>query len=188
MKRTGLKRTVAIIFAMTVSLVSFTACGDDKPKPKLPVGDKIEDIPNYVMQGFKLKSTDKGNIEWELNAKGAQVFEMKKKVYVQDFTMSVFEKNGASSILTGDRAEIDTTTNFLEATGHVKLKADNGMLLLTDKFFWDDAKKLAYGDSRVTVYKENTVLQGVGFESDMYMRNLKIHSRVKLQAKDIGDE
>jgi hypothetical protein len=27
----------------------------------------------------------------------------------------------------------------------------------------------------------------VGFESDMYMRDLRIHSRVKLKAKDIGD-
>jgi LPS export ABC transporter protein LptC len=181
-----LKRTVAIILTIAVSLV-LAACGDNKPKPRLPVGDKIEDTPNYVMQGFKLRNTDKGGVEWELEAKGAQVFEMKKKAYAQEFTMHTFEKNGSTSVLTGDRAVINTDTNFLEATGNVRLKSDNGMLLITEKLFWDDVKKLAYGDAAVTVIKGGSVLKGVGFESDMYMRDLRIHSRVKLKAKDIGD-
>lgn len=182
-----MKRTYAIILVITVSLF-LAACGDNKPRPKLPLGDKMEDIPSYVMQGFKMRNTDKGGVDWELEAKGAQVFEMKKKAYAQDFTMHTFEKNGSTSVLTGERAVINTDTNFLEATGNVRLKSDNGMLLITDKLFWDDAKKLAYGDAAVTVIKGGTVLKGVGFESDMYMRDLKIHSRVKLKAKDIGNE
>jgi LPS export ABC transporter protein LptC len=102
--------------------------------------------------------------------------------------MKVFEKSGAASILTGERAVIDTATNFLEATGNVRLKADNGMLLITGKLNWDDAKELAYGDGPVTVIKGGTTLKGVGFESDMYMRNLKLHSRVKLKAMESGND
>ena len=175
------------MIVMTAAMGLLASCGDSKPRPKLPVGDKIEDTPNYVMQGFKMRSTDKGGVNWELEAKGAQVFEMKKKAYAQDFTMHTFEKNGATSVLTGDRAVINTDTNFLEATGHVRLKSDNGMLLITEKLFWDDVKKLAYGDAPVTMIKGSTVLKGVGFESDMYMRDLRIHSRVKLKARDIGN-
>jgi LPS export ABC transporter protein LptC len=175
---------IIVIFA---AMVFLTSCGDNKPKPKLPVGDKIEDIPNYVMQGFKLRNTQKGGIEWEMEAKGAQVFEIKNKAYAQEFTMRTFEKSGAVSILTGKRAVIDTKTNFLEATGDVRLKSDNGMLLITEKLFWDDVRKLAYSDAAVTVIKAGSTLKGVGFESDMYMRNLKINSRVKLKA-EVGDE
>jgi LPS export ABC transporter protein LptC len=177
-----------IILILTSAMLLYCACGQEKPKPKLPVGDKIEDVPNYVMQGFKLRSTEKAGIEWEMEAKGAQVFEMRRKAYAQDFTMRTFEKNGSVSVLTGERVVINTDTNFLEATGNVRLKADNGMLLITDKFYWDDIKKLAYGDAPVTLIKQGTVLKGVGFESDMYMRNLKINSRVNLKIKDIGDE
>jgi LPS export ABC transporter protein LptC len=182
-----LKRSFAIILTIAVSL-TLAACGEARPKPRLPVGDRAEDTPSYVMQGFKLRSTEKGGVEWELEAKGAQVFELKKKAYAQDFTMKVFEKSGAASILTGERAVIDTATNFLEATGNVRLKADNGMLLITGKLNWDDAKELAYGDGPVTVIKGGTTLKGVGFESDMYMRNLKLHSRVKLKAMESGND
>lgn len=182
-----MKKALIFITAMTVCLAFLVSCGQEKPKPKLPLGDRIEDVPNYVMQGFKLRNTEKGGVEWELDAKGAQVFEMKKKAYAQDFTMRTFGKDGSVSTLTGERAVINTDTNFLEATGNVRLKSDNGMLLITEKFFWDDVKKLAYGDAAVTVVKDGSVLKGVGFESDMYMRNLRIHSRVKLKAKDIGD-
>lgn len=179
------KRTGLIVLLMCFLAVS---CGRNTPKPKLPLGDKIEDTPNYVMQGFKLRSTEKGGIEWEMEAKGAQVFEIKNKAYAQDFTMKTFEKNGAISILTGDRAVIDTKTNFLEATGNVRLKSDNGDLLITEKLFWDNEKGFVYGDAPVTLITKNSVLKGVGFESDMYMRNLKIHSRVKLKAGDTGND
>jgi LPS export ABC transporter protein LptC len=179
-------RLLTVIIA--VSLVFLPACTPEKPKPKLPVGDKVEDIPNFVMEGFKLRSTEQGDVQWELEAKAAQIFERKKKAYAQDFIMRSFEKGSQSSTLTGDRAVIDTETNFLEATGNVHLKANNGMLLITDKFFWDDRKKLAYGDAAVTVIKGNTVLKGIGFESDMDMRNLQIKNRVRLKAEDLGDE
>jgi LPS export ABC transporter protein LptC len=188
LKGETLNNVLKYMIVLFAAMVLLAACGDNKPKPKLPVGDKIEDIPNYVMQGFKLRSTEKGGIEWEMEAKGAQVFEIKNKAYAQEFKMRTFDKSGAISVLTGDRAVIDTNTNFLEATGNVRLKSDNGMLLITDKLFWDDVKKLAYSEAPVTVIKGSTVLKGVGFESDMYMRNLKIHSRVKLKAGDIGSE
>jgi LPS export ABC transporter protein LptC len=183
-----LSKVKILTVIIAASLVFLAACTPDKPKPKLPVGDKAEDIPNFVMEGFKLRSTEQGDVQWELEAKGAQIFEMKKKAYAQDFTMRSFEKGKITSTLTGDRAVIDTVTNFLEATGNVHLKANNGMLLITEKFFWDDQKKLAYGDAAVTVIKGNTTLKGVGFESDMDMRNLQIKKRVRLKAEDIGNE
>jgi LPS export ABC transporter protein LptC len=176
-----------ITIALLVLGLILSSCTPDKPKPKLPVGDKVEDIPNFVMEGFKLRSTEQGDVQWELEAKAAQIFERKKKAYAQDFTMRSFEKGGQTSVLTGDRAVIDTDTNFLEATGNVHLKANNGMVLITDKFFWDDGKKLAYGDAAVTVIKGNTTLRGIGFESDMNMRNLQIKKRVRLKTGELGE-
>ncbi|HRU39239.1 MAG TPA: LPS export ABC transporter periplasmic protein LptC [Candidatus Goldiibacteriota bacterium] len=176
-------------FAIVAVIALFlSACADENPKPRLPVGEKAEDVPNFVIQEFRLKSSDGPGAKWELEATGAQIFEMKKKTYIQNFKMKVFDENGKYSIMTGDRAVINTDTYFLEASGNVRVKADNGMELATDSLFWDDVKKTAYGNGDVTVYKDNTVLKGRGFESDLHMRNLKIHSRVKLKAKDILDE
>jgi LPS export ABC transporter protein LptC len=180
-----LKKTVLMLLALALIL---SACTPDKPKPRLPVGDKVEDIPNFVMQGFKLRSTEGGDVSWELQAKAAQIFEMKKKAYAQDFTMRIYEKGGETSVLTGDRAVIDTQTNFLEATGNVHLTGSKGMVLITDKFNWDDQKKIAYGDGPVTVINGKTVLKGIGFESDVHMRNLQIKKKVRLKAEDLKNE
>jgi LPS export ABC transporter protein LptC len=173
---------------IAVSLAFLPACSPDKPRPKLPVGEKVEDIPNFVMEGFKLRSSDKGDVKWALDAKSAQVFELKKKSYAQNFTMRTFEKGGETSVLTGDRAVIDMNTNFLEATGNVRLTSSNGMVLITDKLNWDDQKKTAYGDGPVTVIKSDSVLKGIGFESDIYMRNLKIIKQVRLKAKNVKSD
>ena len=93
-------RKVLIIALTVVLAVTLASCGEKKIKPKLPVGDKIEDIPNFVMEGFVLTSTEKGTRQWEMHAKGAQIFERKKKAYAQDVNMKSFEKKGKHSIPT----------------------------------------------------------------------------------------
>lgn len=178
----------AVTVIIAASLVFLLSCSPEKPRTKLPVGEKVEDIPNFVMEGFRLRSSDKGEVKWELDAKSAQVFELKKKSYCQNFTMRIFEKDGKTSVLTGDRAVIDMNTNFMEATGNVRLTSSAGMLLITEKLNWDDQKKLAYGDGPVTVINGDSVLKGIGFESDIYMRNLKVIKQVRLKAKDVKSD
>lgn len=176
-------------FLILTLTVLFASCGEERRfQPKLPVGDKIEDIPSYVMQGFKLNSVENGEVVFKMEAKAAQVFEMKKKAYAQFVTVTYYEKVGKPTILTGDRAIINTDTNFIEVTGNIKMKSAEGMQLFTEKLFWDDHREIVYGDGRVTVYKGKNVLSGTGFESDAHLKNIKILKGVEVKAKDITNE
>lgn len=177
------------MIAMMVALLFVVAgCGNGKKiKPSLPVGDNVEDIPNYVIEGFRLMSTDKGNKEWEIDGKNAQVFEMKKKIFVQNFTMKTFERSGAYSTTTGKRAVIQTDTNFMEISDHVRYTATNGMVLKTEKLFWDNEKKKIYTDVQVIVIKGGTILKGIGFESDASMQNMEIKKQVRLTSRDVEE-
>jgi LPS export ABC transporter protein LptC len=179
----------AILLIMLLTAVLFLpGCGDGKKiKPKLPVGDKIEDIPNFVMEGFKFSSAQKGVRNWQIDGRGAQIFEMKKKIYIQDFTMTSFEAKGKKSVLTGDKAVINSDTNFMEVDDHVKFRASNGMVLKTQKLFWDDKLRKMYTDVEVVIIKDGSVLKGIGFESDADMKNMVIKKKVKLTAKDIKE-
>jgi LPS export ABC transporter protein LptC len=178
-----------LLFAAIIAVLSLlSGCGGEKKiRPSLPAANKIEDIPNYVIEGFKLMSTDKGKKEWEIDGKNAQVFEMKKRIFVQNFLMKTFEKNGTYSTTTGKRAVIQTDTNFMEISEDVRYTASNGMVLKTEKLFWDNAQKKIYSDAQVIIIKGQSVLKGIGFESDASMENMVIKKQVRLTAKDMQE-
>jgi LPS export ABC transporter protein LptC len=188
LKEFFVRRKLAICILICLAAAVFTSCGDDKKiKPRLPVGQNIEDIPSFVVEGFEYTSTHGGVTDWRIDGKGAQVFEMKKKIYVQNFTMTTFEKNGAKSVLTGKRAIVNSDTNFMEVDEDVKFRASNGMILKTQKLFWDDKLKKMYTEAEVIIIRNGTVLKGVGLESDAEMKNMVIKKKVRLTAKDLQE-
>ncbi len=176
-----------LIVLMSLPVLLFLAGCDEATrfKPKLPVGGNVENIPSFVMENFKLTSTEKGAVKWIFNAKATQIFEMKKKAYAQNVEIKYFEDSKKYSLLTADKAVLDTDTNFMEMTGNVHLQNSSGATLQTEKLFWDDAHKKMYSDEEVTIIKEGSTLNGVGFESDVQMKNVVIKNKVKLKARNL---
>ena len=175
-------------FAAILISVLMCSCGDgNKLKPKLPA-DSDETIPTYVMRGFDMVSTENGEIKISIKAEGAQVFEKKKKAYAQKVIITQDEGKGKRSVLTGERAIIDTDTNFIEIYGDVRLNASNGSLLLTERLFWDEKKQKVFTEEAVTIIKGKSVLKGIGMESDSGLNEIEIKKRVEFRAKDIDSE
>jgi len=179
-----------IFAACACLLLLLSACGNNngKIRPKLPPVESIEDTPNYILQGFTLRSSEKTTIRWEVSAKHAQVFELKKKIFGQGVVITYNQPDGHKSTLAGDKAVINTDTNSLVITGNVTGKASDGTLIKTDKLNWDDERELLYSKDMVTVYKDGAVLSGRGFESDAGFRNVVIKERVRLSAETGSDE
>jgi LPS export ABC transporter protein LptC len=110
---------------------------------------------------------------------------MKKKAYAQNVEIKYFEDSKKYSLITADKAVLDTDTNFMEMTGNVNLKTSSGATLQTEKLFWDDVHKKMYSDEEVTIIKEGSILNGVGFESDVQMKDIVIKNKVKLKARNL---
>lgn len=181
-----MKKISAIFIIM---LLFFTGCGKEKKvKINLPANEKIENIPSFVMQGFLLKSTENGKTKFEIYSKTAQIFELKKEAYAQTVEAKIFEDDGKISILKGDRAIINTETNSVEINGNVVLNGSSGIVLKTEKLFWDDKNKKIFSDEEVTIIKKNNVIKGIGFESDSALKNIKLKNKVELKARDLQDE
>lgn len=178
-----------LIVSLILIFCFFSGCQKErKIKPRLPVGEKIEDIPNFIIEGFKLKSTEEGKVKMEVVSKAAQIFEMKKKAYAQYVTVKFYEEEGKISVLYGDRAEINTETNAIQINDNVVLNASNGIVLKTDKLFWDDREKKIYSDAEVEIIKDKNRIKGTGFESDPGLKNIKLKNKVELRAKDLENE
>lgn len=175
-------------FSIILLLIILAGCEHKKIQPRLPATEKIENIPNYIIWGFNLTTTEEGVKQTELKAESAQVFEMRKMIFAQKLEMKNYEKNGGITVLNADNAIINTENNSFKATGNVKIKASNGTIIITDSIFWDDVQKKVIGDGPVSVIKDKNVISGVGFQSDINMRDIRINKRVKLKAKDITQD
>jgi|DewCreStandDraft_4_1066084.scaffolds.fasta_scaffold04229_10 LPS export ABC transporter protein LptC len=172
-------------FIIILILFVLAGCEYKKVKPRLPAPDKIENIPNYMIQGFNLTNTEDGVKQTEIKAEAAQVFELKKMIYAQKLEVKSYEKDGGITILNADTAVINTENNSFKAAGNVKIKASNGTVIITDSILWDDVQKKVVGEGPVTVIKDKNVISGIGFESDIDMRDIRIKNKVKLKARDI---
>lgn len=182
-KRTGRSEMKKIILCVFLTAV-FSSCGNGpKFRPSLPLGENAADVPSYVIENFSMSSSETGTVRWKMQAKAAQVFELKKKAHAQSVYLETFDKDGKKTVLTCKRAVINTETYFLEAEGSVKVKAPNNIEVHTEKLFWDEKKKVFYTDAPVAVYKEGSILRGVGLESDREMTNLRILKGVRLKAE-----
>lgn len=170
--------------AVAVIALLLCSCGDTPEfRPNLPLGKSAADVPSYVIENFSLSSSAEGQIKWKLRAKAAQVFEMKKKAHAQDVHFESYDSEGKKTVLTCRRAVINTHNYFMEAEGDVRVRAPNMVEVRTERLFWDEKKQIFHTDAPVVVYKDNSVLRGVGLESDLEMENLRILSSVKLKAE-----
>lgn len=172
-------------FLIILSLIILAGCEHRKIQPRLPATEKIENIPNYIIQGFNLTTTEKGVKQIELIAESAQVFEMKKMIFAQKLEMKNYGKDGSITVLNADNAIINTENNSFKATGNVKIKVSNGIIIITDSIFWDDVQKKVIGDGPVSIIKGKNVISGIGFQSDINMQDIRINKKVKLKTKDI---
>ncbi len=178
----------ALVFLACVPLLLW-GCGNGngKIKPKLPPIASVEDTPNYMLQGLRLRLSENTVVRWEVSAKYAQVYEMKKKIFGQGVVITYNQPDGHKSTLSGDKAVINTDTNALVISGNVTGRSSDGTVLKTERVFWDNEKNILYSKDAVAVYRSGAVLRGKGFESDAGFKNIVIKERVRLSANTGGE-
>ncbi|MFP4466484.1 MAG: LPS export ABC transporter periplasmic protein LptC [Candidatus Goldiibacteriota bacterium] len=179
-----------ILYTAVLAAVSvFAACGaQEEARPRLPVSDKAGDMPNYVIEGFVLESTESGRIVWSVNASAAQVFELKGKAYAQNVEIEMSGGESGGIFLKGNKAVIYMENNFMEIEGDVYGVSDDGAVLRTEKLYWDDKERRIFTDEKVTIIKDGAKLEGAGFESDPGMRNFEINKNVEMIAERIKEK
>jgi len=62
-----------------------------------------------------------------------------------------------SSVLTSRTGKVDENTNNLEAIGNVVVVSDSGVVVETEKLFWDNRRQLIHSDEfvKITSPKKN---------------------------------
>ena len=167
------KRHIAFFFAC--ALLLSIGC-EEKIKPSVLGGVSGAALPSQESWNTTVTFTDSGIVKAILKAGHIAAFETSKQTLLDSGVhVDFFDEHGVhSSVLTSRTGKVDENTNNLEAIGNVVVVSDSGVVVETEKLFWDNQRQLIHSDEFVKITSPKENLQGHGFESDQSLKNYKI--------------
>ena len=112
-----------------------------------------------------------------LHAGRVQTFEMKHYTWLDSGVRVDFYNHGGvhSSVLTSQRAEVNSLNNNMTAYGRVHIVSDSGTTVDTDSLLWENNSQTVKLDAPVHIVEKNgRVTDGIGFESDQSLEHYHI--------------
>jgi LPS export ABC transporter protein LptC len=96
---------------------------------------------------------------------------------IGDVDVDFFNEQGSHvSRLFADSADVNMQQNAMSAFGHVIIRSDSGLVLMTETLRWDDKYDMVTtNDTVMFTTPENDTIYGVGFESDVDLTHWKIY-------------
>ncbi|MDE3059322.1 MAG: LPS export ABC transporter periplasmic protein LptC [Bacteroidota bacterium] len=158
---------------MTLALF-ITGC-EEKIKPS------VLDLPNAVLPAQEswnstVVFSDSGTVRAILKAGHILEYENSKQTLLDSGVhLDFFDADGKhSSVLTAESGKADEGTYNLEAVGNVVVTSDSGVVVRTQRMYWDNKRQKIYSDDFVRITSPKEKLQGTGFESDQNLHNYRI--------------
>lgn len=164
-----------IAFLAACALLLSVGCAE-KIKPSVLGGVSSATLPSQESWNTTVTFTDSGIVKAILKAGHIAAFEASKQTQLDSGVhVDFFDEHGVhSSVLTSRTGKVDENTNNLEAIGNVVVVSDSGVVVETEKLFWDNQRQLIHSDEFVKITSPKENLQGHGFESDQNLKNYKI--------------
>lgn len=170
----------AIAILLTVSATY--GCGVDSEPPR---EEERAVLPDQVIMEFATTETFGGDKSWKLLADKAEVFD--KKGYSKVFGVKILfygPEGDVTSVLTSERGRVTEKTRDLQAFGNVLLESSEGVKVETESLRWDNGNERIWSSEFVTVTSGTRVLTGYGFDSDPGLKDLQVHSQVKISVRE----
>lgn len=109
--------------------------------------------------------------KWDIYDKAVPSYwEFQQGIYLEKFNED-FETEAS---LRSDYARYDDVAQVWELDGNVKAMNLQGEQFETQQLFWDQQSGRVYSDSSITVTRANSIIVGVGFESNQEMTQYTI--------------
>jgi LPS export ABC transporter protein LptC len=175
-----------LIHLLLAASLALALSGCEAPVPGA-ARRSADNAPSLVFEGFKARGSFKGVKQWEAQAVRARVYNATQSASAEQVEITYFQGGRAVSHARADHADIDLKGYDLVADGNVLVRAQNGVLLSTDKLSWDNSLQQVSTRSRVKVWRGNSVLTGRGLIADRRLENVQVQEDVKIEAANIQE-
>ena len=163
----------ALLLAL-VGLSAVAACRKDATSAVKRVVTTA-DSADQVIWGLKLILTDRGVQRAELLADTGYFFDENTRAELRAVKTNFFNQQGAKDgVLTSKRGTYNTRANVMEARENVVIVSTDGKKLTSPMVRFEQFRNLIVSDSPFVLVDGTRQLEGIGFESDPQMLNVKV--------------
>jgi len=174
-----------VVVAALGGPVLFCSCQSEGGRE---VSSTSEAVPLQVVEQMTLRESRAGKLRWCLVADSALTFAGEDRTLLCGVHVDFYNDSGDSirSCLTALEGEVDEKIGDLFARGTVVIITRDGHKLETEELRWDNDLEKVVSDCFVRLTKGESVVTGVGIESDAELRSYTIRSQVEgsLQEED----
>jgi len=172
---------------LIIGLAALLGGCEEPIKAGKPGQGSPDDAPSLAFEGFKARDSFKGVKQWEALATRARVYQGTQIAKADDVEITYFQSGKPVSHASARHADIDLKDYDLEAEGEVLVKAQNGVMLATERLSWDNGRQEVRTKARVKVWRGNSVLTGRGLVADRRLEKVEVQEDVKIEAASVEE-
>ena len=138
------------------------------------------------IQDLSFIQTRSGEIEWEISARSAELFESEHRAALENARVVLRTPDGLAVSIEGDRGMINTDNHDFKMEGQdnaIRLEITNGYTILTKELEWKDREHLIRSSHPVRILGPWFVIDGVGLIIDTLSQEFKISEGVHVTFK-----
>lgn len=160
--------------ALTMAIAASTAC-TEKKSPPVVAKSALADSADQVMYGAHFNLTDAGLERAEITADTAYFFDDNTRIELRKVETTFYTTSGArDAFLTSKHGTYNNRTSQMVARGNVVVVTEEGRRLETPELKYNQQLNEIASDSAFVLTEPGRRLEGIGFQSDPNMQNIRI--------------
>lgn len=168
--------------ALVATLLIFIVGGPARrvPQASVPVLSQKADAG---LHGFSFVQSKDGLVDWKIQARQAQLFEVDSKAVLNDVQVTLMGRDGVTMTVAGDEGTINTgTKNFVisKRSGNLALVTNSGFTIYTPRITWDDQSQRIWTDEPVRITGPRLEVTGQGMDAFLATREMRVRRNVRV--------
>src|SRR5262245_27813441 len=173
---------LACFLAVLAALSGFVAWRVMSRRAPTPVQQSPQQA-EYQIKEVRINETLDGNLRWTLNADQAEVYDQKGVTVMRKVVIQLFSRDGDWTV-TSDEGTLNNTRRDVTLTGHVVVRASDGLEMRTPTLAWDNEHRALSTDDPVEISREGTTIRGQGLTVQMQEQTATLGRSVRVVITD----
>ncbi len=177
-------RSIGLLFLITLWMV---ACTSTSPKNEEHQGDGVEeveeeevDVRSMLTRDVSTLISDSGVTQYRITTPQWEIFDNSKTprwYFPEGLHVEKFDSLYATDAsIMADTGYFYTNKKLWRLVDDVRIVNQVGDKFNTDELFWDQREKKIYSDKFIHIEREETIIEGYGFESNEEMTKYTIRT------------
>lgn len=159
-------------------LLTVIVVGNLRQEVRESVIESIVKDADLAMRSINYTETRDGVRKWSLQADAAEHHMQAAKTRVANVRMTVFDAERGNMTLTADHGDLDLEKQTVYLQGNVRVRSEDGALLISDDLTFDDEAKVVSTDGPVRMVSAELEISGTGMRYSLTDYELKLFADV----------